>query len=601
MKNNYKLSVVVLVYNTEQYLRECFDSLVNQTLEDIEIIIVNDESPDNSHLIMDEYEKKYKNVKVINQKNSGGAVAGNNGLKIASGEYVTIMDSDDIVPLDAYEKLYRKAKETDADIAMGRANIIIDGVIKEIIYKKERDVWQTEKVVENIEHFTDIFYDGFYWNKIYRKELIFNNNCFMPPGMLYADRPMVHKAYLHANKIAIIEDIVYIWRKRGNISNKSITQLRNDIDNLKDRIESLRYQIKYFKEFGNESLMKDFLKTNIERLLFPIKGIIDNREFRDLYLEEMKDILGHIDNVYDNDLGIIKNLYLYMISNDLREELIYYLATNPTGKIIYEDGNYYWSLPFFRNKSIVIPDDLFKIKVLLKGLIKINDISLKNKRLKINDIKIPTSLIDNAKVVFQSRLHSNNNLEYKLKAKERNTYNLDIKLSDIKNTDIYDIYLVCDCNKIEYKFRISKKMINIQNKNLKNKKSHILYFTKNEQLSLKCINFNILKFEGDGEKLIIKTDGKARYTNLSFYLKDRSSKEKIHLKKSENNTYEINWDHFLDNNRIYDLNYKVLNKSYRLSAKIIPDFKPIKLSVKDISCKMYKTIKGNISIDTTTK
>ncbi|WP_252200256.1 glycosyltransferase [Bacillus mycoides] len=313
MEKTYKLSVIVLVYNTEQYLRECFDSLVNQTLEGIEIIFVNDSSPDNSHIIIEEYCNKYENIKVINQENSGGAIAGNNGLNIASGEYVTIMDSDDIVPLDAYEKLYKKAKETDSEIVIGKPNILIDGVQKEILYKKEREVWQQNRVIENVHEFLDVFYDGFYWNKIFKKDLIFKYNCFMPPGMLYADRPMVHKAFLHAKRIAIITDVVYLWRKRGNnVVQKSITQMNSNINNFKDRMESCNYQINYFDDFGDQKLTNEFLKRNIDRFFFPISGIVESEEFRDIYFNEVGAILSRISDVYNTDLGVKKKyIHLY--------------------------------------------------------------------------------------------------------------------------------------------------------------------------------------------------------------------------------------------------------------------------------------------------
>ena len=91
MTNEYKLSVVVLVYNTEYYLEDCLDSLLNQTLDDMEIICVNDESTDNSLNILKQYARKYDNITIIDQKNQGGAVAGNNGLKIAKGEYVYLI------------------------------------------------------------------------------------------------------------------------------------------------------------------------------------------------------------------------------------------------------------------------------------------------------------------------------------------------------------------------------------------------------------------------------------------------------------------------------------------------------------------------------
>jgi len=286
--SQYKLSVVVLVYNTEYYLKECLDSLVNQSLPDLQIIAVNDESPDNSAEILDEYEKKYSNMMVIHQKNSGGANAGNHGLKYATGEYITLMDSDDILPLDAYEKLYLEAKKTESDIVIGRPNILINGFQKEIIYKKEREVWQKNKLIEKVKDYPDVFYDGFYWNKIFRRELIFEYQCFMPPGMLYADRPMVHKAFLYAKKISIITDVVYLWRKRGEeATQKSITQLNGDLRNFQDRIESLKYQLEYFENYGDKELLNEFLKRNIERLFFPIKNIVWDKKFRHVFYKEI--------------------------------------------------------------------------------------------------------------------------------------------------------------------------------------------------------------------------------------------------------------------------------------------------------------------------
>ena len=178
----YKLSVVVLVYNTEYYLEECLDSLVNQTLDGIEIICVNDESTDGSLNILKKYAREYDNIKIINQKNQGGAIAGNNGLKVAKGEYVTLMDSDDIVVLDSYEKMYKKAKETNSDIVSGKPNFYISGFQREVI--KKNNIWDGEKTF-NIDEYLDIFYDVFYWNKIYKRELIEKHDIYMIPDKIY--------------------------------------------------------------------------------------------------------------------------------------------------------------------------------------------------------------------------------------------------------------------------------------------------------------------------------------------------------------------------------------------------------------------------------
>lgn len=112
-----KVSIIVPVYNVEKYLDRCMDSLLNQTLKDIEIIMVDDESPDNCPMMCDEYAKKDARVKVIHKQNAGLGYARNSGLEIAAGEYVAFVDSDDFIDLGMYETLYEKASQNKLDIA----------------------------------------------------------------------------------------------------------------------------------------------------------------------------------------------------------------------------------------------------------------------------------------------------------------------------------------------------------------------------------------------------------------------------------------------------------------------------------------------------
>ena len=114
--NNPKVSVVVPVYNVEKYLKRCLNSLVNQTLKDIEIVIIDDGSTDNSPNICDEYAKQDQRIKVIHKDNQGLGFARNTGLKEVSGEYVGFVDSDDFVEVDTYEKLYTLAKKENVDM-----------------------------------------------------------------------------------------------------------------------------------------------------------------------------------------------------------------------------------------------------------------------------------------------------------------------------------------------------------------------------------------------------------------------------------------------------------------------------------------------------
>jgi glycosyltransferase involved in cell wall biosynthesis len=590
---------VVLVYKTEEYLRECFDSLVNQTLKDIEIIIVNDSSPDNSHIIIEEYRQKYGNIKVINQKNSGGAVAGNNGLQHASGEYVTIMDSDDVVPIDAYEKLYNKAIQTKSDIVIGKPHLLVGGVQREIRYKFEKMVWDKEREITNLDQFLDIFYDGYYWNKIYRKDFLFQYDCFMPPGMLYADRPMVHKAYLYAKKIAIITDVVYLWRKREeNAANKSITQMKFDIKNFQDRMESLDYQLAYFKKFNDENLINEFMKRNLDRLFFPIKGVLEDQEFREIYLTEVKEILSNIDDVFENDIGITKNLYIYMILNDLRDELIYYLSNTPNGEIIEEDGRYYWALPYFRDDAVRIPDKLFEIKVLLDSFIKIGSVSNQQGKVTFSSITVPEVFeVQNGWIEFRPKYQNDQKLWYNLDCKPGNDIKGEIDISNIVDMDVYDVFISFSYNtNKEDTFRISKRML----QNEAEIEEGGLYFTKKGYLSFENIEFKVKGITFEEEKLKLELNEDPEFP-FEFYLRDRLNKKKIFFKQLSRTKYELKWEHFLESYSFYDLYYTVhQTNNYRLTVNKLLSFDQPKMSIGSTYVEMYKTNYGNISLKTYT-
>lgn len=122
--NLYKLSVIIPVYNVEKYLEECLNSVLNQTLDKIQIIIVNDGSTDGSFNIIKKYSSKHNNIKVINQENKGLSQARNVGIDNAEGEYIAFLDSDDWVVKDMYEKMYNKAKKYDCPLIISGIDLV---------------------------------------------------------------------------------------------------------------------------------------------------------------------------------------------------------------------------------------------------------------------------------------------------------------------------------------------------------------------------------------------------------------------------------------------------------------------------------------------
>lgn len=118
MENQYLVSVVIPIYNTEKFLAKCLDSVINQTFKYLEIICINDGSPDNSLQILEEYQKKYDRIKIINQNNQGVSAARNNGIENANGEYIFFLDSDDYIDLNFFEIFYKNAKDNNSDLVI---------------------------------------------------------------------------------------------------------------------------------------------------------------------------------------------------------------------------------------------------------------------------------------------------------------------------------------------------------------------------------------------------------------------------------------------------------------------------------------------------
>lgn len=208
-----KISVIIPVFNTEKYLQRCLESVLNQTLSDIEIICINDCSADNSLEILREYSAKDKRVKIINfTRNQGAAAARNAGIKEAGGEYLGFIDSDDYIEPDFYENLYNTAKKTPSDIIKG-SDMLIHQPDGEIIFDRHN-----EKIKENKLN----FWAG-YTTAIYKTRFIKENNILFPEGLLVGEDPVFAiKAAFLADKIEIINNAQYHYIRREKSLNSEI-------------------------------------------------------------------------------------------------------------------------------------------------------------------------------------------------------------------------------------------------------------------------------------------------------------------------------------------------------------------------------------------
>lgn len=207
------VSVIVPVYNVEQYLPECLDSIINQTLIDIEIICINDGSPDNSLDILKRYSEKDKRIKIIDKKNEGVGKARNDGIKAATGEFVAFMDSDDFYPSDeVLEILYNAAKQSGVKVAGGRKIFLMpDGSLKKSTFSVTE--CGMDFCAEGFTNYSDFQYDYGYWQYIYERKMLAENSINFPPYKRFQDPPFFVRAMNTAGKFYVADIDSYCYRQ----------------------------------------------------------------------------------------------------------------------------------------------------------------------------------------------------------------------------------------------------------------------------------------------------------------------------------------------------------------------------------------------------
>lgn len=206
-----KISVIVPIYKVEEYLHRCVDSIINQIYTNLEIILVDDGSPDNCPAICDEYAEKDSRIRVIHKKNGGLSDARNAGLEIATGEYIGFVDSDDWIHKDMYNVLYNTIKKNNADIVecgiLSTYEYIDDKKIDNIqmqIYSKSDSIGAliTQEIRQTV------------WNKLYKKTVI--NSILFDVGKLHEDEFWTYKILDRSNKLIKIDKKMYYYFQREN-------------------------------------------------------------------------------------------------------------------------------------------------------------------------------------------------------------------------------------------------------------------------------------------------------------------------------------------------------------------------------------------------
>lgn len=246
------ISVVVPVYDVEDYLPRCLDSLLAQTHAALDVVVVDDGSPDASGEIAEAYAAGDDRVRVVHIENRGLGGARNEGLRHVRGEFLAFADSDDVVPPDAYATLLSTARAAEADFVTGDV-VRLDGDRLTPIRWSSR-LHRSEAQVLDQE--PELLGDVFAWNKLFRREFWEETGLTWPERIRYEDQPTITEAYVHARRFATVPEVVYHWRQRED--GTSITQQRASVDDLRDRWATKRMAWRTVESLGSDEVTRVF-------------------------------------------------------------------------------------------------------------------------------------------------------------------------------------------------------------------------------------------------------------------------------------------------------------------------------------------------------
>lgn len=238
---NELITIVVPVYNVESYLDKCVESIVKQTYKNLEIILVDDGSTDNSGKMCDEWAEKDSRIKVIHKENGGLSDARNKGIDIATGKWIGFIDSDDYIDVTMFEKLYKACIENNCKISSC-------GFLREFDDKSRNERWTTkDDMLLDRDGMMEYLYRGAVtcvaWNKLY--DITLFDNIRYPYKKIHEDQYTTYKVFCQTDKLYYISECLYYYYQREN----SITGVSFSIKNL-DILEALEQAMDYHKEHG---------------------------------------------------------------------------------------------------------------------------------------------------------------------------------------------------------------------------------------------------------------------------------------------------------------------------------------------------------------
>lgn len=314
------------MYNVEKYLKQCLDSVINQTFSDMEIICVDDCSTDSSLAILKEYAQRDSRIKIIEQStNQGQSVARNVALEVSTGEYISFLDSDDWIETDFYEDLITRLERDNSDIAIGEMYYIFPNHIEKGGWVNSYNFKNNKRVINSVKDKQNIIYGCTTTGKVYKSELIKNNNLRFPEGLYIEDVFYTFIITILSNKISLVRGAVLNYRQweDSTMQNAKGNRIPFDIFKIYDKCEKFLKDMQLSKEEKKQykKILDNFEIFNIYAWL-----TMTGNTYVDEFLQKMKDKFKTINiknNKYINKKT--KLIYKATMNSDNVEEMKSYI------------------------------------------------------------------------------------------------------------------------------------------------------------------------------------------------------------------------------------------------------------------------------------
>ena len=319
-----EVSVIVPVYQVEKYIAQCIESVLNQTFQNFELILVDDGSKDSSGIICDSYAARDDRIQVIHTENRGAAAARNIGLDRASGKYITFLDGDDYLAGNMIEKLYAVIDNSEYDMVVcDFLNLLTDEKDNFIVQLQEKTVHGRE-VLEHLKNEKNYGVWTIVWNKIYKKEIL--ENLRFPTGRYFEDEFFSNHLYLRSQQIHVISDVLYYHRVLA-----SSTMNTQKVENYLDLLDALQERLEIYLKYNYS---EDEIYKVLIYLLDPFTKCV-KANFRGTNKQRVKEIRRFIKmtskRLMYRNLSILKKSSLILIG--LFPDVMYQIAIKFRGQL----------------------------------------------------------------------------------------------------------------------------------------------------------------------------------------------------------------------------------------------------------------------------